>query len=101
MDTKDVKLVCPCCESRLEVDVRTGKVVRWSRKGESDETGKPVMRESDWSTASERVSQRLGSAADKFDDSLSREKTREQDLEDLFRKASDKLKRKGDESSGE
>ena len=22
MDSKDVKVVCPCCESRLEIDVR-------------------------------------------------------------------------------
>jgi hypothetical protein len=94
MDTKEAKVECPCCQSRLEIDVRTGTVLRWRKKGETDETGKPVLRESDWGTASDKVSKRLGSAADKFDQSLSREKAREKDLDDLFRKASEKLGRK-------
>jgi hypothetical protein len=97
MDAKAVEISCPCCESRLEIDVRTGKVVRWSKKGEQDESGKPVLRESDWSAASERVSKRLGSATDKFDQSLTKEKGRAKDLDELFRKASDKLKEKPEE----
>lgn len=88
---KDLTVTCPCCESRLEIDVRTGTLVRWRKKGETDETGKPVMRESDWTSASERVSKRLGSATDKFDQSLSREKSRAKDLDELFRKANEKL----------
>jgi len=96
MDAKSVEVACPCCESRLEVDVRTGKIVRWSRKSELDEHGKPRVGESDWRQASQRVEQRLGSATDKFDDSLSREKTRGKDLDELFKKASDKLKRGND-----
>lgn len=94
MDAKEIKIDCPCCESRLEIDVRTAKVLRWRRKGETDETGKPVLRESDWSAAADRVGKRLGSAADKFDDSLTREKGRAQDLDELFRKANEKLGRK-------
>jgi hypothetical protein len=97
MDTKDVKLECPCCHSRLEVDVRTGKILRWRKAGETDETGKPVLRDSDWGTATDKVSKRLGAAADKFDESVSREKSRERDLDDLFRKASEKLGRKKDD----
>lgn len=94
MDTKEAKVECPCCQSRLEVDVRTGTVLRWRKKGETDEMGKPVLRESDWGSASERVSKRLGSATDKFDQSLSREKERAKDLDELFRKASEKLERR-------
>jgi len=94
MDSKEVKIDCPCCESKLEIDVRTARVLRWRKKGESDETGKPVLRESDWSAASDKVSRRLGSAADKFDESLTREKGRKQDLDELFRKANEKLGRK-------
>ena len=97
MNAKDVEITCPCCESRIEVDVRSGKVLRWSKKGESDETGKPILRESDWNAAAERVNKRLGSATGKFDDSLTREKSRAQDLDDLFRKANEKLGRKGEE----
>lgn len=94
MDSREVKLDCPCCGSRLEIDVRTAKVLRWRKKGEVDETGKPVLSESDWSAASERVGKRMGTAADKFDESLTREKGRTKDLDDLFRKASEKLGRK-------
>jgi uncharacterized Zn finger protein (UPF0148 family) len=96
MDTKSLDITCPCCESRLEVDARTGKVVRWSKKSELDESGKPRVRESDWGQANQRVQQRMGSAAEKFDESLTREKTRGKDLDELFRKASDKLKKKDD-----
>jgi len=97
MDIKETHITCPCCESRLEVDVRTGTVVRWRKKGEVDETGKPVLREGDWNTANQRVGQRLDSAAERFDAGLTREKSREKDLDDLFRKASDKLGQKGDD----
>ena len=97
MSAKDLEIHCPCCESRIEVDLRTGKVLRWRKKGESDESGKPVLRESDWQAAADRVGKRLSSATDKFDDSLGREKRREKDLDDLFRKASEKLERKDDE----
>src|SRR5262245_25268429 len=97
MDQKEVNVDCPCCQSRLEIDVRTAKVVRWRKPGESDETGKPVLRESDWTSASDRVSKRLGEAGDKFDQSLTREKRRAQDLDELFRKANEKLGRKDEE----
>ena len=98
MDAKDVKVDCPCCGSRLEIDVRTATIVRWRKKGEIDETGKPVMKEGDWSAAADRVGKRMGTAADKFDDSLTREKSRSKDLDELFRKANEKLGRKDRES---
>ncbi len=97
MDAKDTTVTCPCCQSRLEVDVRTGTVVRWRRATELDETGKPVLRESDWKAASERVEKRLGSAGDKFEEGVSREQNREHDLDELFRKANEKLRRKRDD----
>ena len=97
MDSKEVRIDCPCCESRLVIDVRTAKVLSWRKKGETDETGKPVLRESDWSAASDRVSRRLGTAADKFDESLTREKGRARDLDELFRKANEKHGRKDGE----
>jgi hypothetical protein len=93
MDIKDVVVTCPCCESRLEVDARTGKVVKWRKKGEVDETGKPKVGEQDWDDASTRVARRMGGAADRFEEGLAREKSRERDLDDLFRKAKDKLDR--------
>jgi len=94
MDSKEVKIDCPCCGSSLEIDVRTAKIIRWRKKGETDETGKPVLGEKDWSTAADRVSKRMGTAVDKFDESLTREKTRTRDLDELFRKANEKLGRR-------
>jgi hypothetical protein len=91
MDTKAIEVSCPCCQSRLEIDVRTATIVRWRRKAELDETGKPKVSETDWSEASERVMKRSGSAAEKFDAGLAREKTRERDLDELFRKTREKL----------
>jgi hypothetical protein len=96
MDTKETRVTCPCCQSRLEIDVRTSTVVRWRRPGELDETGKPVLKESDWGSASERVAKRLVSAAEKLEQGLSKEQSRERDLDELFRKASDKLRKKKD-----
>jgi len=93
-EKKDVNVTCPCCATRIEVDVRTGKILRWRRAEEVDETGKPVVSEGDWSDASTRVAGRLDAAKDKFDASLAKEKAREQDLDDLFRKAKSKLDKK-------
>lgn len=93
METKDVRVECPCCRSRLEIDVRTGKVLRWSQPATTDETGKPAVRPEDWGQAAERVSKRMGAAANKFDESLQRERTRSRDLDELFRKANEKLGR--------
>jgi hypothetical protein len=76
--------------------VRTAKVLRWSRPTELDEQGKPVLREASWDEALGRVTGRERSASDKFDSALSKEKTRARDLDDLFRKAQDKLREEDD-----
>ncbi|MFT5287616.1 MAG: hypothetical protein ACI8TQ_003804 [Planctomycetota bacterium] len=98
MEIKEIAVSCPCCESRLAIDVGTQKVMRWSRKEELDATGKPVVRSEDWDTAFDRVANRQSSATDKFDDALNREKSREKDLDDLFRKAKSKLDEKRDDA---
>lgn len=91
MDEKEIQIDCPCCRSRLAVDVRTAKVVRWAREGETEPSGKPKVRAEDWDHAHGRVQSRLTSAEDRFEAGLGRERSRERDLEDLFRKASEKL----------
>jgi len=96
-EKKDVMVACPCCDSRIEIDLRTGKVLRWRRPEELDETGKPVVTEGDWADANKRVSNRLGEAKDRFESGLSKEKSRVNDLDDLFKKASDKLRKREDE----
>jgi len=97
MEPKEISVSCPCCESRLAIDVRTRKVMRWGRKEELDATGKPIVRSEDWDQAFGRVANRQESATDKFDDALSREKSREKDLDDLFKQAKKKLDDKSDE----
>lgn len=91
MDTKEIRIECPCCGSRLAVDVRSGNLVSWSRAGEADATGRPVVREEDWDQAHGRVKSRLESAEDRFEAGLGRERSREQDLDERFRRAKEKL----------
>jgi len=89
-------VTCPCCNSRLDVDTRSGKVVRWQPESKLDETGKPILTDSDWDAAAKRAGGRQSTAEDKFDAGFAREKSRSADLDDLFRKASEKLKKKGE-----
>lgn len=91
MDKRSVVVTCPCCQSRIDVDVRSGNVVRWNRPTELDETGKPIVTEEDWQEATTRVGSRLQTAQDTFEAGLSKERNREQDLDDLFRRASKKI----------
>jgi hypothetical protein len=93
---KEFDVTCPCCQSRLAVDVRTGKVLRSRRAEELDETGKPIVSEADWDAAHARTKDRLGSAAERFDAGLAGEKTRAADLDDLFKKAADKVQKRGE-----
>jgi hypothetical protein len=97
MSARDANVTCPCCQSRLEVDVRTGKVVKWRREVELDETGKPILTEADWTSAADRAGGRRDAAVEKFDAGVAREQKRETDLDDLFNKASEKLKKKGED----
>lgn len=91
MEAKQLEIACPCCQSRILVDVRTGKILRTLRPEELDATGKPVVGERDWDQALGRVRGREEAKDSKLDDALSRERKRSSQLEDLFRKASEKL----------
>jgi hypothetical protein len=92
METKEIEVRCPCCESNLAIDVRTRKVLRWARPAELDELGKPVPNEANWDAALDRARGRERGAIDKFDQALSKEQSRAQDLDELFRKAEEKLR---------
>jgi len=89
MSKKEVRVVCPCCETELQVDVRTEKVLRRRAKGargplDDDETG--------WEDATARVEGRGDRAADAFDSALGSEQRRERDLDDLFADAKKKVR---------
>ena len=86
MSAKELSVSCPCCESRLVIDVRTAKVVTWSRAGEVDATGRPKVTDDDWDAAHKRATGRLSEGTSKFDENLSREQKRAKDLDDLWNK---------------
>jgi len=94
MEIKQIEVTCPCCSSRLAVDVLTRSVLRASAPAELDETGKPVVDEGRWDVASKRVATRGESAEDRLESALSAEKQKESRLEDLFDKARAKVQRR-------
>ncbi|MDG1051605.1 MAG: hypothetical protein P8M11_15070 [Planctomycetota bacterium] len=88
---KEVEIECPCCESRLVVDVRTQTVLRHAPKESLDEFGKPVRDGRRWDAAARTVTDRESRSEDAFDSALNRERSRTRDLDDLFKKAQDKV----------
>lgn len=93
MTTKKIKIECPACHSRLEVDVLTGKVMK-STGPDNVNTPAEVSGERSWIEASARVDGRIQAATKKMDESLQREKGRTQDLDELFRKITKPVARK-------
>lgn len=87
MTAKQIEVVCPCCRSVLSVDVLTAKVLRHERAAESGET---VDR---WASAQDRVRGRSTSGTEKLDQALDSERGKQDRLDDLFRKAQEKLNR--------
>lgn len=92
MTEQQLEVTCPCCSSRLWIDTRTSKVVRSRRPGELDaETGKPKVDEADWSDALGKVRQRTESGEGRLDSALERERGKGARLDELFKKAKEKL----------
>ena len=97
---KEIDVTCPCCSHVLTVDVLTRQVLRTAEPRKHDDTGKAVLDEGRWDKAKERVLGRSDGAGDRLDAALSKERSRDEDLNDLF----DKAKRKalgGDASAPE
>lgn len=94
MSLKQIDVSCPCCDTRLTVDVLTGKVLRHAPPEQVDETGKPILDEKRWDAANSRVRDRKKDSLDKFEAALGKERSREDDLDDLFEKAKRKAQRK-------
>ncbi len=88
---KEIEIDCPCCDSRLLIDVRSQKVLRHVPKASLDEFGKPVQDGKRWDSAARTVTDRGLRSEDAFDSALNREKARTRDLDDLFKKAKDKV----------
>jgi hypothetical protein len=92
---KEVETKCPCCESTLIVDVKTGKVLRHAPPAQVDEMGKIHLDEDRWDSASERSSSRPAEATSKFEQALGDERAKESRFEDLFDKAKKKVDERG------
>lgn len=99
METKQIEVDCPCCETRLVIDVLTRTVLRADAPAQIDETGKAQLDPERWSAASERVVGRSESAQDKLSAALDAERGKEDRLDSLFDKAKDKLERRKREES--
>lgn len=84
MSAKEIEITCPCCQSRLAVDVLTAKVMR------HEAAGPPATRDT-WASAQDKVRGRTASGTDKLDQALESERGKASRLDDLFRKAKDKL----------
>lgn len=97
METKQIEVACPCCATRILIDVRTGKILRTRREEELDEKGKPVVHERDWDDALGRVQGREATQQERLDAALDREKDKADRLDELFRKASEKLDEEEDD----
>ena len=100
MSQKQIETTCPCCESRLVIDVLTSKILKHVPKARLDETGRPIADSGRWEAATQRVEGREERGRDSFDAAMGREKKRDEDLDDLFKQAQDKLKRRADEADG-
>ena len=90
MSAKQIDVTCPCCSARLSVDVTTGSVMRTRRPESSGEVDV-------WGSAQETVRGRTKSGADKLESALEEERGKKDKLDDLFRKAQEKLKRGEDD----
>ena len=91
METKQIEIDCPCCKTRLLVDVRTGQLLRTRRPEELSSEGKPVVSEKDWDEALGKVQGRSQSREGRLDEALNRERDKASRLDELFRQAKDKL----------
>jgi len=95
MESKQIELTCPCCQARLLVDTRTGAVLRARDAASQTEDAAPPPPDAGWGQAVGRVQARREGGEDKLAAALEREKRREEDLDDLFRRA----KKRADEAS--
>jgi hypothetical protein len=91
METKEIEVDCPCCSSRLTIDVRTSKVVKSRPKQQFDEAGRPKVGEEDWSQAFGKVKTREETREDLLGSMLDKERRRSADLDERFRAAKKKL----------
>ena len=90
MSAKQIDVTCPCCSTRLTVDVLTGQVLRQTPQEAPAGEGKDR-----WSSAQEKVRDRTRSGEDKLQSALEHERNKSKRFDDLFDQAREKHSRKG------
>jgi len=81
MGKQQLEFRCPDCGSRLEADPRTGKVISHGKEKKLE----------DLADATSRMEKRKEEHQDAFASGLEAEKSRGQELDDLFKKASEQV----------
>jgi len=94
MSAKQIDVTCPCCSTRLTVDVLTGQILRRSGPEASEASGSGKDR---WVSAQERVRERSKSGQDKLESALDHERGKSARFDELFRKAHEKHASPADE----
>lgn len=93
METKQIDVTCPCCATRITVDVLTRTVLRHAPPEQVDDTGKVRLDAGRWDAAAERVGGRREAAEDKLEQALARERDKESRFDELFDRANEKARR--------
>ena len=94
MSAKQIDVTCPCCATRLTIDVLTAQVLRRSQPAEAEAPAGGADR---WTAAQERVRGRTQTGEDKLESALEQERGKSKRFDDLFDKAREKHTRKDSE----
>lgn len=92
MESKQIEVRCPCCDTRLTVDVRTRTVLKHARPEQVDEAGRTVLDPERWGAAQVRARDRVGDAEEALGEALEDERAKERRLDDLFDRENRKLR---------
>ena len=87
MSAKQIDVTCPCCATRLTVDVLTGQILRRTGPAASEEGASGKDR---WISAQERVRERSKTGEDKLESALDHERGKSARFDELFKQAREK-----------
>ena len=87
MSAKQIDVTCPCCATRLTVDVLTGQILR--RSGPAASTEGPPGNDR-WVSAQDRVRERSKTGEDKLESALDHERGKSARFDQLFKDAREK-----------
>ncbi len=93
MTTKEIEVLCPCCGTRLFVDVGTSKVLR-RVEPTPEGADREVAGAGRWERAAETVAKRPGRAGEKLESALESEQKRSGALDDLFESARERIEKR-------